>query len=78
MARTTRNVDPQVAHHRATVATRVKAGADPDLIDAARADLKAANLEAGIRAAVSTWPPLTDQARAELALLLTGTDGDAA
>jgi hypothetical protein len=48
-------------------------------ITAARAALKAANIGASIRAAVSTWPPLTPEDKAELALLLSPDGaGDAA
>ncbi len=42
----------------------------PDRADDARRELAAAKLEAHIREAVAAWPPLTEAARAELALLL--------
>jgi hypothetical protein len=50
-------------------------GASPGLIQEARAELKAANLEARIHAAVDTWPPLTAEQRADLAILLAPADG---
>ena len=63
---------------RGRVGGLIARGADPRKIDAARAELKTAVLTQHIREAVASWPPLTDQVRAELALLLTGADGDAA
>jgi hypothetical protein len=50
---------------------------DPAIAQA-RAELKAAGLEAKIRTAVTEWPPLSEQVRADLAiLLLSAGDGDA-
>lgn len=60
---------------RARVAVLTRHGASPGLIQEARAELKAANLEARIHAAVDTWPPLTAEQRADLAILLAPADG---
>jgi hypothetical protein len=43
---------------------------DHEAITEARVDLKAANLKQHIRETVSTWPPLPDAIRNELAVLL--------
>jgi hypothetical protein len=49
--------------------------ADPDIVTA-RSGLKAANLAAQIKRDVSTWPPLSADVRAELAVLLLSPAGD--
>jgi hypothetical protein len=59
-------------HERARLANAARWHPDDhEAITAARADLKAAGLQARIREAVATWPPLTPETRAELALLLS-------
>jgi hypothetical protein len=55
---------------RSALGNAIKDNHPPEAVAAARAALKAANLEQGIRAAVSTWPPLTPEQKAELAVLL--------
>lgn len=64
---------PPVAHQRARVAalTRGRAPDDPDLIDA-RQLLKEARLEDYIRRTVAAAPPLSDEQRDRLAILLRG------
>ena len=51
---------------------------DHEAIAAARAALKAAGLEAKIRDAVATWPPLSAEVKAELAVIILSGGGDAA
>ena len=60
---------------RAVVGGLTLRNAPPEKIAAARAALKAANLEQDIREAVATWPPLSPEARAELAILLLAPAG---
>jgi predicted O-methyltransferase YrrM len=74
-----RHVNPEVAHQKARVAGLTKVGADPERINEARAALKAAGLEARIKRDVASWPPLSAEDRADLAVLLLhpGGDGDA-
>ena len=62
---------PQWTHHRARVAalSRDRATNDPALLDARR-DLRAARLEEYIARTVAAAPPLTDEQRSRLALLL--------
>ncbi len=75
----TRNVHPRVGTAKATVAVRVRDHAPPESIEAARADLRAANAEAAIQRVVDSWPPLSAETRARLAcLLLQGGGADAA
>jgi hypothetical protein len=74
-----RRINPEVAHQKARVAGLTKVGADPERITEARAALKAAGLEARIKRDVASWPPLSAEERADLAVLLLhpGGDGDA-
>jgi hypothetical protein len=44
-------------------------------IEAARAQLREANAKAKIREVVATWPPLSAETRAELAVLLLSPAG---
>ena len=69
---------PAIATSKARLAGLIahRDPADP-AIAAARAELKAANLEARIKRDIAAWPPLTETARAELALLLHPGGGDA-
>jgi hypothetical protein len=54
---------------------RAKTGAPPEAIEAARADLAAANAVAAARRIVAAWPPLSAETRAELAvIILSGAD----
>jgi hypothetical protein len=48
--------------------------ADPEIVTA-RSGLKAANLAAQIKRDVATWPPLSAETRAELAILLLSPAG---
>ena len=66
----TRHFDPVIARAKARVAGLTSVGADPDRIAQARAELKAAGLEARIRRDVASWPPLSGAQRDQLALLL--------
>lgn len=63
-------------HHRAKIAalSRVRPADDPELI-ASRQQLKASKLEAHIRAAVDTAPPLTDEQADRLAALIRTSQG---
>jgi hypothetical protein len=71
----TRRVNPEVAHQKARVAGLSKVGADPERITEARAALKAAGLQARIKRDVDSWPPLSAETRAELAvIILSGGD----
>ena len=64
---------------RARLAARIKHHYDPDSIDEARRDLKAAKLAEHIRAAVDQAPPLTaEQVDRLTALFRTPDDRDAA
>ena len=51
------------------VLTRLKAG--PEAIEAAKTALRLANTTAAIQRAVDEAPPLTDEQRSKLALLLS-------
>ncbi len=64
---------------RGRVGGLIARGAAPEKIEAARVGLKAANLREQIREAVATWPPLSAETRAELAVLLldSGAGSDA-
>jgi hypothetical protein len=66
---------------RARVAARVRHHHNQESVDEARLDLKTAKLAQQIRETVDTWPPLTDEQRSSLALLLAPgrtPDGEAA
>ena len=65
-----RNVPPKVGSARGRVAALVQTGADPERIEAARRELRAAKLEDHIRKEVDGWPPLTEAQRGQLGLLL--------
>ena len=71
-----RNVPPQVARARSSLGRQIQLDAPTEAIQAARAELKAAGLEARIRRDVESWPPLSDAVRAELAVLLLSPGGD--
>ena len=51
---------------------------DPDSLEIARRDLAAANIENYIRRTVDAAPPLTDEQRDRLAVLLRPSSGGAA
>jgi hypothetical protein len=63
-------------HERARVAslTRSRTADDPELLNA-RSALRTAKFEADVRKLVDAAPPLTDEQRNRLALLLLGGDG---
>jgi len=61
-------------HHRARVAHAVRYG-DEDAEARARADLKAARATDYIQNLVASWPPLTEEKRRELAVLLAPEAG---
>lgn len=63
----------QIARNRLGGKLRQNPAAD---VTAARAELKAAGLEAHIRRDVKSWPPLPAAVRAELAILLLSPAGD--
>lgn len=71
-----RNVNPEVAARRARVAGLVKVNADPERIEAARAELSEANAEAAVQKIVAEWPPLSAETRAKLACILLAPAGD--
>lgn len=64
-----------IHHERARVAalSRSRSTDDPELIEARR-NLKAGRLEDYIRRAVDAAPPLSDEQRDKLSLLLRGGD----
>lgn len=66
-------IAPEVASHRARVASlsRSRANNDPELLDARRA-LRASQLESHIARVLAGAPPLTDDQRRRLAGLFTG------
>lgn len=66
-------MQPSVAKHRAQVARRSQSYPPdhPHLVEARR-DLAAARAEDYIRKLVDTFPPLSDEQRDRLALLLRG------
>lgn len=70
-----------VTQARARLAAKTRHNPDGDHTEARR-DLAAANLEAYVRRVVATAPPLTNEQRERLAVLLTGgrtpNGGDAA
>ena len=55
---------------RARLAALVRRGAEPERIEQARRELRAATAETYIRKLVDGWPPLTDAQRERLSLLL--------
>ena len=71
-----RNVPPRVGRAKALVAVRTRDHAPPEAIEAARAELAAANAHAAVRKMVGGWPPLTAETRAELAIILLSPDGN--
>jgi hypothetical protein len=71
-----RRIDPEVGHARGVLARSVQTGASPARIAEAKAELKRAGLAERIKRDVSTWPPLTPEVRAELAVLLLTPAGD--
>jgi hypothetical protein len=73
-----RNVPPRVGRAKALVAVRTRDHAPPEAIQAARAELAAANAHAAVRKMVDGWPPLTVETRAELAMILLGGGSNAA
>ena len=74
-----RNVRPEVAVPRARVAGLVSRGADPERIEAARAELRETVAEETVRKLVDLAPPLSPASRCRLAcLLLSGGGSDAA
>lgn len=60
--------------HRGRVAIAVRYG-DNDAEAKARADLKAARATDYVKDLVASWPPLTEEKRRELALLLAPEEG---
>lgn len=72
----TRNVPKQVARARSSLGRKIQLDAPPEAIQAARADLAAANAEAAIRRVVDRFPPLTADQRARLAVILLGGRSD--
>jgi hypothetical protein len=64
-------------HHRARVASLVSKGAPPEQVEAARADLAAANISAYIRRVIEAAPPLTPEQRNRLAAILRPRRGQA-
>ena len=63
-------------HERARLANTIRHHpGDHEAIAEARAALKAAGLETRIRRDVASWPPLSAEARAELAILLLSPAG---
>lgn len=69
--------DARVARGRLAALTRHRALNDPD-VDAARRDLRVASAEDYIRRLVDAAPPLTDDQRSRLALLLRPQNGSGA
>ena len=65
-----RHVHPPVGAARARLAVLVREGASPEQVEAARARLREANAEAAVQRVVDSFPPLTDEQRSRLALLL--------
>ena len=64
---------PSAAHHKAHLAALTRHHPDrPDLLAAAKRDLAAANLAAYISKVVAQAPPLSNEQRERLALLLRG------
>jgi hypothetical protein len=61
-----RNIPKPVAQARARLAGLTARGADPGMIEAARAELAEANAAADI----GRWPPMSEQARGRLAALV--------
>jgi hypothetical protein len=56
---------------------RAKTGAPPEAIEAARADLAEANAVAAAQRIVATWPALSAETKAELAVIILSGGGDA-
>jgi len=70
-----RNLPRRVGRAKALVAVRTRDHAPPEVIEAARAELAAANAHAAIRKIVDGWPPLSTETKAELAIIiLSGGD----
>ena len=64
-------IAPEVAHHRSIVGGLIRQGADPEKIEAARAELRRANLEDHVQKILATMPPLTDAERLHLTRLIS-------
>jgi hypothetical protein len=65
---------PSAAHHKAHLAAVTRHHPDrPELRAAAKRDLAAANIAAYIEKVVAEAPPLSNEQREKLALLLRGT-----
>jgi hypothetical protein len=60
---------------RGRVGGLIARGAPPEKIAEARAELAEANARAKVREVVAAWPPLSPEARAELAILLLSPAG---
>jgi len=73
-----RNVPPRVGRAKAVVAVRTRDHAPPEAIEAARAELAAANAHAAIRKIVDGWPPLSAETKAELAVIILSAGDHAA
>lgn len=71
------DISPEVAKKRARVGALTIAGASPEELAKARAELAEALREDRIRRLVEAWPPLTPEQRERLAALLD-TDSGAA
>jgi len=67
-----------VAHERAKVANAIRYDHPPDAVAAARSRLAEAKLERHIREVVDAAPPLTDEQRTRLSLLLAPGGSNAA
>ena len=74
----TRNVPKQVARARSSLGRKIQLDAAPEVIEAARADLAAANAKAVVRRVADQFPPLPAETRAELAVIMLGGKSDAA
>jgi hypothetical protein len=73
-----RNVPAEVARLKGVVGGLARRGADPERLEAARAELRTAAAEVYITKVVDAAPPLSDEQRARLAALLRPTgDGGA-
>jgi hypothetical protein len=76
------SLDLPWTHHRSQIASLTAHGAEPELIENARRNLRAARLADYIQKTVDAAPPLTDAQLSRLATLLRPTasaaGGDAA